>query len=113
MKSAQQFNLETIRALPGGDLKRDFDEVLKSLVKDCLARPSIDKTREVKLVVQVRPCLKQDGTCDDVKVDVQVASKAPAKIVPSYVMRANVHGSLLYQPDSPSDPSQPGLDFEE
>lgn len=105
----QLFTLKTLHQLGDGNLEADFEATLQGLVKDCLARPSLDKTRQVKIVIDIQPKLKQDGTCDDVIVDVQVASKAPARIIPPYVMRATVNGGLKYQPDSPDNPDQSSL----
>jgi hypothetical protein len=76
----EKLSLLTLRSLADlgdGDLEKDFEEVLKTLVRDCTTRPSIKKSREVKLVVTLAPALNQDGTCDDVMVDV-FASRAAA-----------------------------------
>jgi len=108
----QLFTLKNLHLLGDGDLERDFEVTLASLVKDCTARPSIEKLREVKLVVQLKPKVNQDGTCDDVIVSVQVASKALAKQVSPYVMRATVNGGLKYSPDSPTNPDQASLDYD-
>lgn len=106
------FSLKTLHELGDGALEQDFDAVLQAVVKDCLARPTIDRAREVKLVVQVKPKPGQDGVCDDVEVNVQVASKAPAKVVPPYRMRATVNGGLRYAPGSPDNPDQSSLPFD-
>lgn len=103
------FNLKTIHLLGDGTLNQDFETTLASVVKDCTSRPAIDKPREVKIVVTVRPKPNQDGTCDDVVVHVQVASKAPAKQIQPYTMRATANGGLRYQPADPSNPDQTGI----
>lgn len=113
MAAAQLFNLKTLHLLGAGDLERDFEATLASLVKDCTARPSVGKKRQVSLVVDMTPKVNADGSCDDVVVSVQVVSKAPAKMVDPYVMRATVNGGLKYQPDSPGNPAQESLGFEE
>ncbi len=113
---AQQLKLLNLKSLPelgDGDLERDFEAALALLVKDCLARPSIKKKRQVSIVIDIEPQTKQDGTCDDVNVDVQVASKSPAKIVPTHTMRTTANGGLRYNPASPGNPDQKTLDFDE
>lgn len=100
------FTLEALAELSGGDVKADFESVLAGLVKDCTGRPSIKKKRQVSIVVDVEPVLAQDGTCDNVTVNVQVASKCPAKTIPAHVMQATVKGGLKFNPSSPDDPNQ-------
>lgn len=100
------FTLEGLAELHGGDVKADFETVLQALVKDCTSRPAIKKKRQVSIVIDVEPILAKDGTCDNVAVSVQVASKQPARVVPTHVMQATVKGGLKYNPDSPSDPDQ-------
>lgn len=105
--------LETLNRLGEGSLKIDFEATLQALVKDCLARPSIEKAREVAVVFKLVPVLKQDGTCDDVALGVQVTSKSPAKALPTYVTRATVNGGLKFAPLSPGNPEQGTMDYEE
>jgi hypothetical protein len=113
---ADDLKLLTLRSLADvgdGDLEKDFEATLAALVKDCLSRPSIKKVRELKVQIQVTPVLNQDGTCDDVEVDVQVGSKAPAKIVPTIRARATVHGGLKWSPSSPDNPDQKTIGFDD
>ncbi len=80
--------------------------MLAALVKDCTSRPSIKKTRRLTLTIDVEPLINQDGTCDDVSVDVEVGAKAPAKLVPTHRMRTTANGGLRYSPESPTNPDQ-------
>jgi len=106
--------LLTLATLPEVDasLPEDFESMLAGMVKDCLARPSIKKKRQVSILVDVAPILNQDGTCDDVEISIQVAGKSPARIIPSIIARATVKGGLKWSPDSPDNPSQETLDFD-
>ena len=112
MPSLVPFDLRTLHQLGDGTLADDFAATLQGLVKDCLARPGIEKKRQVSIVIDVLPHANQDGTCDDVEIRVQVASKAPARQVTPYVMRATVQGQLRYAPDSPGNPDQGTLDYD-
>jgi hypothetical protein len=96
-----------------GELATDFDEEVARLAKDCIARPSVGKVRELKLLIRFVPHTKQDGTCDDVHVDCQVVTRTPAKQRQPYLMRATVNGGLKFQPDSPLNPDQGSLGLEE
>lgn len=107
------FTLSTLPSLDDGNLANDFDATLASLVKDCLARPGVKKRRQVSIVIDIDPVPNADGSCDDVEVNVQVTSKAPAKLVRPYRMRATQKGGLKYSPDSPDNPDQQALDFGE
>lgn len=111
--SLKLLTLKTLADLGDGDLERNFEAVLAAAVKDCTARPSLKNPRKVTLQIVVRPVLKQDGTCDDVTVDVEVGSKSPAKIVPTYTMTTTANGGLRYNPQSPNDPNQQTLYPEE
>ena len=93
-------------------LQIDFDHALSAAAKDCLARPSIKKKRQVSIVVDLAPVVNQDGTCDDIRIDVQVAGKSPAKVVPTIVARATVNGGLKWNRNSPTNPDQTALDFD-
>jgi hypothetical protein len=105
--------LKTLDQIGEGNLDADFAQTLQGLVRDCMARPAIKKTREVSIVFKLTPIQKNDGTCDDVTVVVQVASKAPAKIIEPYQMRATINGGLKFAPDSPGNPDQGTLDMED
>ena len=107
-KSLKLLTLKTLAELDDS-LPTDFEAMLAAAVKDCLKRPSIKRKRSVSIVVEVTPVLRQDGTVDDIRVDVQVAGKSPAKIVPTVTARATVHGGLKWNPDSPGDPDQKTL----
>ena len=105
------FSLKNLSQLAGGDIERDFNQAMASIVRDCFERPSIEKRREIRLLVLFTPVQKNDGTCDDVNVSIQLAAKHPCQSYEPYVMRATVNGGLRYQPESPENPEQPGLGF--
>lgn len=110
--SQRMFTCEELAHYADGQLSQDFNTQLSAAVKDCVDRPSIKNKREVKIVVTIEPHLNVDGTCDDVYVHVEVAGKTPAKSVPDYRMTATAKGGLKYEPLSPGNPNQPGLDFD-
>jgi hypothetical protein len=90
-------------------LPADFETMLAAAVKDCLKRPTIKKKRQVTIIVEITPILRQDGTVDDLRIDIQVAGKSPARIIPTVVARATVSGGLKWSPTSPSNPDQSTL----
>ena len=92
-------------------LPNDFNAGLAAAVKDCLARPSIKKKRQVSVLVDVTPILRQDGTCDDIEINVQVCGKSPARIISPVVGRATVHGGIKWNPESPDNPDQKTIGF--
>lgn len=95
------------------NLPQDFNAMLAAAVLDCTNRPSIKKPREISVVVKVTPILKQDGTVDDVEINVQVCGKSPAKIIQPIVGRATVNGGVKWSPDSPDCPDQKTIEFDE
>lgn len=105
----QLLTLRSLHLLGDGTLDTDFTATLAAAARDCVERAGIDKTREVKIVFTLRPVIAANGSCDDVEVDVQVASKSPAKQVPTYTMTCTKNGGLKFQPDSPGDPRQEGM----
>jgi hypothetical protein len=109
----QLFTLKTLHLLDDGELAAAFDEQLAGLVKDCLARPKIEKERTLKLEVKVEPYVKTDGTCDDVVVKCFTSSKAPTRPITPYRMNSTVNGGLKFAPDSPDSPDQKSLGLED
>lgn len=107
--------LLTLKTLPSyatGDLTKRFDELLAKQVKDCIERPGLDKIRTLTLKVTLRPKKKDDGSCDDCWVEIDLGIKGPGFPMPSYLMSATNNGGLRFVPDNPSAPDQTTLDFE-
>jgi hypothetical protein len=103
--------LKTLPSYAAGDLTKRFDELLAKQVKDCIDRPGIEKARTLTLKITLRPKKKQDGSADDVYVDVDLATKGPGYPLQCYLMTATNNGGLRFQPDNPMSPDQSTLDF--
>lgn len=107
------FSLSELSAYAGGELAQNFDALLAAAVRDCVERPTVEKKRTVSIVINVTPVRDSDGTCSDVVLDVQTPAKTPAKQLQPHVMRATVSGGLRYAPDSPTNPDQQVLGFDD
>ena len=110
---AQLLTLSTIHVLDDGELAKDFNEQLQALVKDCVSRPGIDKARELRLTVKIKPAALANGQCDDVFVECFTTSKQPNRPIEIYRMRTTANGGAKFQPDSPLSPDQKDLGFDD
>lgn len=84
--------LETLHLL-SEDLQRDFDQQLAAAVADCKARPAIDKAREIKLQLRIKPH-PQDA--DDVLIEPVTTTKTPARHVDPIRARRSAKGQLQF-----------------
>jgi hypothetical protein len=102
------FKLESIHKI--GHLAEDFDALLTQAVRDCKERPAMAKPREIKLTVRVIPS-KQSA--DDVEVHSVVTGKTPAREALPYLMQTTINNGLKFAPNSPMEPDQGELPFDE
>ena len=109
----QLLTRKTLPSYATGELETRFNDLLVKLCKDCIERPGIDKARTLTLKVTLHPKKKDDGTADDVIVAIGLETRGPGFPMSPYLMRATANGGLRFQPESPMDPDQPGLDFGE
>lgn len=102
------FRLESLHKIDA--LKEDFDKLLAQAVADCRDRPGLKKAREIKLTIKISPH-EQDP--DDVVVEQTCTAKVPARAIDRYRMQRTHNDGLKFQPNSPIDPDQESLPFDE
>ena len=105
MSKYQQFKLRSIYKMRG--LEEEFDRSLEQMVRDCLDRRAITKTRELTLKLKMTPDPKDE---DNVIVEVVMPQlKLTRPPLDPYRMTTGAAGDLRFQPNFPMEPHQQGL----
>lgn len=97
-----ELSLETLDSLDFGKVSVAFKKHLQRLAHDCKDRPGDGKARTVTMTFAVVPVLEADGSCDRVKLQVQVASKVPTHRTSLYDLALRPNGSFVFSEDSPT-----------
>jgi hypothetical protein len=84
--------LQTLHLL-SEDLQRDFDQQLAAAVADCKARPAIDKPREIKLQLRIKPHLSDP---EDVLIEPVTTTKTPSRHIDGIRARRSAKGQLQF-----------------
>lgn len=100
----QSFTLQSIYKMK--QLRETFDELLKTLCRDCLDRPGETKPRELVLKLQMKP---DAADSDNLIVSPVLSAKMPSRKQDAYKMTTSVQGDLRFQPNFPMDPHQQDL----
>ncbi len=110
----EQLKLENLAKLDFGKIPAAFDAEVLRCVADCKDRPLDDKPRKVSLTFNLWPKADVDGTgvvCQDVDVECEVTSTVPKRRTRIYTMRPTHDDKLAFQPDSPENPDQLGIEY--
>jgi hypothetical protein len=99
MSQTAVLTLETLHYLSEG-LRADFDQQLAAAVADCKIRPAINKPREIKLLLRIKPH-PQDA--DDVLIEPVTTTKTPARAVDPIRARRSAKGQLQFDFDKVDD----------
>lgn len=106
--------LQNIAKVDSGKIAVTIDHALQAVVRDVLDRPMDEKARQVQLTISCTPDLDDDdGKLVRVNVQFHINAKVPKRQSKVYPMLYNDHAELIFQPGSPSDPTQGALGFDE
>ena len=100
------FTLENLEHLDLGKAKEAFNMQIKRIAADCLDRPGDTNARKVTLEVVAKPVPDVDGTCERVKLQIQVTSKIPSMRTRVYDLGIRRNGVLVFSEDSPENIDQ-------
>ena len=106
-----EVNLENIKHLDAR-INAAFDSHLRTCVKDCFDRPGDKSKRKVKIVVELEPSTREDGTFDYIDHNWQFSSVVPPHRTGAIQSQARTNGSLAFNPHSLDDVNQLTLDQE-
>lgn len=84
--------LENLHLL-SDELKRDFEEQMKTAVADCRKRPAFAKARTVKLEIKITP---HPDDSDDVLIEPVTTLKTPARKLDPIRARRSRSDQLLF-----------------
>lgn len=101
--SIQAFSLDQLENLDLGKASAAFNSHIKRIATDCLDRPGDSAPRKVTMEIAVKPVLNDDGTCDRIKLQIQVSSKVPSHRTRVYDMGIRANGMLVFSEDSPTN----------
>lgn len=107
--SVHVLTLDSLEKLDMGKANEGFALHLKRAALDCMDRPGDDKERKVVLEIAVKPLMLPDGSCDEVKAQIQVFSKIPNHRTKVYSFGLRRNGSLVFSEDSPDNVNQTTL----
>lgn len=99
----KEFTLENLEHLDFGKAAMAFNHQIRRVANDCLDRPADATARKVSMEVVVKPALNDDGTCDRVKLQIQVTSKIPSHRTRVYDLGLRKNGILAFAEDSPEN----------
>lgn len=105
----KKFGLDTLKDLEAGKAHQAFNLHMTRAAQDCFDRPGDDKARTVIMQVDIKPVLDDDGSCSEVKAQIQVRSKVPTHRTRVYSFGLHSHGHLSFNEDDPMDISAPTM----
>jgi hypothetical protein len=105
-------SLENLERLDFGIARETFDQQIKRIALDCLDRPESTDPRKVIMEVIVRP-IKEQKTCEHVDVQIKVKSSIPEYHTKVYDMKMRANGLIIFNEDSPDNPDQSTIAFEQ
>lgn len=93
----KELSLESLHEVQGGEIKKDFDSLLATLINDCQQRPAIDKARTLTIKIEITPAPDDTGHCESCDMRAVVTSKQPARaiVIPKMKSRKKGSGSTL------------------
>lgn len=99
----QAFTLENLENLDLGKASVAFNQQIRRIAADCLDRPGDGNARKVQLEVVAKPVTNDDGSCERVKLQIQVTSKIPSYRTRVYDLGLRKNGVLVFSEDSPEN----------
>lgn len=111
-ETATTFTLASLNELDFGKIPAAFTAEMKHAVADCKDRPMETKARKVSISFILVPKIDKqsnDNHADEVEMQCEVTSTVPKRKTNVYTMRTKQDHGLLFEPDSPTEPNQPGL----
>lgn len=105
----KKLGLDTLKDLDMGKAYQAFALHLDRIARDCMDRPGDDKARQVTMQIDMKPVLDEDGSCSEVKAQIQVRSKVPTHRTKVYSFGLHHNGHLSFNEDDPSDISSPTM----
>jgi hypothetical protein len=106
--------LDTIHQLHDPD--KAFQIALQRAVKDCIDRPSDERSRKVTLQINLTPVkevIDNVISCEGAHGLFQVRCKIPDWETRTYDFGVRTNGALVFNPDSPGNHRQKAFDLEE
>lgn len=97
------FTLENLENLDLGKASAAFNMQIRRVAADCLDRPGDANARKVTLEVVAKPVTNDDGSCERVKLQIQVTSKIPSYRTRVYDLGLRKNGVLVFSEDSPEN----------
>jgi hypothetical protein len=97
-------SLGALKELDNGLIERLFNRGIQQVIKDCMDRPGLDKTRKVTLTVTITPVSSDangESVCRDVAAEFAVAVNCPAQASRTYQLDASPNGQAIINPASP------------
>ncbi len=93
----KELSLESLHEVQGGEIKKDFDSLLASLIEDCNQRPAISKARTLTIKIELTPAPDETGHCESCDLRAVVTSKQPARaiVIPAMKSRKKGRGATL------------------
>lgn len=104
--SIHALTLDSLKHLDLGKADAGFKTHLERAARDCMDRPGDDKKRKVILEIAMEPLMLPDGTCDEVKAQIQITSKIPSHRTRVYSFGLRRNGTLTFNEDSPDNVNQ-------
>jgi hypothetical protein len=104
MAGYQAFSLRNLYKIT--PLAEAFDDLLRSLARDCIDRPGETKNRELTIKLKITPDASDP---DNVIVEPVIGNKMPSRRIDRYRMTTAADGEIRFQPNFPLDPHQQDL----
>jgi hypothetical protein len=108
----QALSLDSLKNLDHGRVGLAFSEEVRRVVEDINDRPALNKARTITLTLEVTPETDDSGDINAAVVQWHLKHTIPPRKTMPYSMLPTKNGQLFFQPDSPEDPRQEGIDFE-
>ena len=102
--------LDNLKEIDANVIGETFNLVRAECVKDMEQRPGERKARQIVIKLNLTPLENDGGMLEEVGVDFEIDKKLPKRRTRPYIMRPRKNGSLTFQPASPENPNQLGLD---
>lgn len=104
-----ELSLDAIAKIDDGRVAAAFNDLLKTVIADCINRPADDRARGITLKVALRPALDEEtGDCYLVTTEFDMATTIPNRRSKTYQCVIE-NGRAGYHANHPADAAQPTL----
>jgi hypothetical protein len=107
----ERLTLESLKLLDAGGVAA-VDQLMSRVALDCLDRPGDTTSRTIDLKMAFKPVIDPDGSCSEVKVQIQAVAKLPSyktKVRSLGARQMKGGGMFVFQPDAPDNVNQGSL----